>query len=135
MSPFQYGIDFGAIGGLQAMSGFLEVPPHPHLPTSHPTPNSHKAQGLRPPRPHRARWLQHLAGPTTAHLLADDARRVPKFLDRRLLRGLPGAPPVSVARVAAVHRVERCDDDHDESGWVVCGAVIDRVGEWVVYDV
>lgn len=25
MSPFQYGIDFGAIGGLQAMPGFLEV--------------------------------------------------------------------------------------------------------------
>jgi hypothetical protein len=25
MSPFQYGIDFGAIGGLQAMKGFLEV--------------------------------------------------------------------------------------------------------------
>jgi hypothetical protein len=25
MSPFQYGIDFGAIGGLQAMRGFLEV--------------------------------------------------------------------------------------------------------------
>ena len=25
MSPFQYGIDFGIIGGLQAMRGFLEV--------------------------------------------------------------------------------------------------------------
>jgi len=25
MSPFQYGIDFGLIGGLQAMVGFLEV--------------------------------------------------------------------------------------------------------------
>jgi hypothetical protein len=25
MSPFQYGIDFGAIGGLQAMPGFLKV--------------------------------------------------------------------------------------------------------------
>lgn len=25
MSPFQYGIDFGLIGGLQAMPGFLEV--------------------------------------------------------------------------------------------------------------
>ena len=25
MSPFQYGIDFGAIGGLQAMRGFLEI--------------------------------------------------------------------------------------------------------------
>jgi hypothetical protein len=25
MSPFQYGIDFGAIGGLQAMKGFLAV--------------------------------------------------------------------------------------------------------------
>lgn len=25
MSPFQYGIDFGAIGGLQAMKGFLQV--------------------------------------------------------------------------------------------------------------
>ncbi|KAF2689160.1 general substrate transporter [Lentithecium fluviatile CBS 122367] len=29
MSPFQYGIDFGAIGGLQAMPGFLEVFGHP----------------------------------------------------------------------------------------------------------
>ncbi|KAF1836257.1 general substrate transporter [Decorospora gaudefroyi] len=29
MSPFQYGIDFGAIGGLQAMRGFLEVFGHP----------------------------------------------------------------------------------------------------------
>jgi SP family sugar:H+ symporter-like MFS transporter len=28
MSPFQYGIDFGAIGGLQAMKGFLSV----HIP-------------------------------------------------------------------------------------------------------
>ena len=26
MCPFQYGIDFGIIGGLQAMPGFLEVP-------------------------------------------------------------------------------------------------------------
>lgn len=25
MCPFQYGIDFGVIGGLQAMPGFLEV--------------------------------------------------------------------------------------------------------------
>lgn len=25
LSPFQYGIDFGMIGGLQAMVGFLEV--------------------------------------------------------------------------------------------------------------
>jgi hypothetical protein len=25
MSPFQYGIDFGAIGGLQAMPGFLQA--------------------------------------------------------------------------------------------------------------
>ncbi|KAF1951237.1 general substrate transporter [Byssothecium circinans] len=34
MSPFQYGIDFGAIGGLQAMKGFLEVfgNPDPEVP-------------------------------------------------------------------------------------------------------
>lgn len=34
MSPFQYGIDFGAIGGLQAMKGFLEVFGHadPNVP-------------------------------------------------------------------------------------------------------
>jgi hypothetical protein len=25
LSPFQYGIDFGLIGGLQAMPGFLKV--------------------------------------------------------------------------------------------------------------
>lgn len=25
MCPFQYGVDFGIIGGLQAMPGFLEV--------------------------------------------------------------------------------------------------------------
>ena len=25
MSPFQYGIDFGLIGGMQAMIGFLKV--------------------------------------------------------------------------------------------------------------
>lgn len=25
MCPFQYGLDFGLIGGLQAMPGFLEV--------------------------------------------------------------------------------------------------------------
>jgi len=25
LSPFQYGVDFGLIGGLQAMNGFLEV--------------------------------------------------------------------------------------------------------------
>ena len=27
MSPFQYGIDFGLIGGMQAMIGFLKVLP------------------------------------------------------------------------------------------------------------
>jgi hypothetical protein len=32
MSPFQYGIDFGAIGGLQAMPGFLQV--RHNLPTT-----------------------------------------------------------------------------------------------------
>ena len=25
LSPFQYGVDFGLIGGLQAMTGFLQV--------------------------------------------------------------------------------------------------------------
>jgi hypothetical protein len=25
LSPFQYGVDFGLIGGLQAMTGFLKV--------------------------------------------------------------------------------------------------------------
>ncbi|KAL7778153.1 hypothetical protein CFE70_004829 [Pyrenophora teres f. teres 0-1] len=37
MSPFQYGIDFGAIGGLQAMRGFLQVfgHPDPHSPTGY----------------------------------------------------------------------------------------------------
>ncbi|OAL44464.1 MFS monosaccharide transporter-like protein [Pyrenochaeta sp. DS3sAY3a] len=37
MSPFQYGIDFGAIGGLQAMKGFLEVFGHadPASPTGY----------------------------------------------------------------------------------------------------
>jgi hypothetical protein len=29
LSPFQYGIDFGMIGGLQAMVGFLEVRNNP----------------------------------------------------------------------------------------------------------
>jgi hypothetical protein len=28
MSPFQYGIDFGLIGGMQAMVGFLKVCTH-----------------------------------------------------------------------------------------------------------
>lgn len=27
LSPFQYGLDFGLIGGLQAMPGFLKVVP------------------------------------------------------------------------------------------------------------
>ncbi len=27
LSPFQYGADFGLIGGMQAMKGFLEVLP------------------------------------------------------------------------------------------------------------
>jgi len=37
MSPFQYGIDFGAIGGLQAMPGFLQVFGHadPQSPTGY----------------------------------------------------------------------------------------------------
>ena len=30
LSPFQYGIDFGMIGGLQAMPGFLMVRPNRH---------------------------------------------------------------------------------------------------------
>lgn len=35
LSPFQYGVDFGLIGGLQAMPGFLMVFGHraPHLPS------------------------------------------------------------------------------------------------------
>ena len=32
LSPFQYGIDFGLIGGFQAMVGFLRVRQHPGLP-------------------------------------------------------------------------------------------------------
>lgn len=32
MSPFQYGIDFGLIGGMQAMVGFLQVF---HCPSMH----------------------------------------------------------------------------------------------------
>ncbi|KAF1935184.1 general substrate transporter [Clathrospora elynae] len=37
MSPFQYGIDFGAIGGLQAMRGFLQIFGHadPNVPSGH----------------------------------------------------------------------------------------------------
>ncbi len=33
LSPFQYGIDFGMIGGLQAMVGFLKVSIRPTKPT------------------------------------------------------------------------------------------------------
>jgi hypothetical protein len=31
LSPFQYGVDFGLIGGLQAMRGFLEVRDEPPM--------------------------------------------------------------------------------------------------------
>jgi hypothetical protein len=31
LSPFQYGVDFGLIGGLQAMPGFLKVSLEPRL--------------------------------------------------------------------------------------------------------
>ena len=31
MSPFQYGLDFGLIGGMQAMVGFLQVSTHDRL--------------------------------------------------------------------------------------------------------
>ena len=34
LSPFQYGIDFGLIGGLQAMVGFLKVS-QPSSPAGH----------------------------------------------------------------------------------------------------
>jgi hypothetical protein len=44
MSPFQYGIDFGAIGGLQAMPGFLQVrhtfPTHNNTKLNNPTRSS-----------------------------------------------------------------------------------------------
>jgi hypothetical protein len=58
MSPFQYGIDFGAIGGLQAMKGFLAV---------RNTSTLRKAEiddgrtGLRAQRPSFANRLQHFA--------------------------------------------------------------------------
>ncbi len=35
LAPFQYGVDFGLIGGLQAMKGFLEVRLCLILPLSH----------------------------------------------------------------------------------------------------
>jgi len=31
VTPFQYGLDFGLIGGLQAMRGFLQVHDLPHV--------------------------------------------------------------------------------------------------------
>lgn len=37
MCPFQYGLDFGLIGGLQAMKGFLEVSPSSITDLSHKT--------------------------------------------------------------------------------------------------
>jgi hypothetical protein len=50
MSPFQYGIDFGAIGGLQAMPGFLAVHPthNLHRPSS-PTNNKPRSSATRTP--------------------------------------------------------------------------------------
>lgn len=67
MSPFQYGIDFGAIGGLQAMSGFLEVPLHPHPPVSPSAP--------LPSTPKFTRSARFSATPTPPSPAATTSRR------------------------------------------------------------
>jgi hypothetical protein len=60
MCPFQYGLDFGLIGGIQAMVGFLKVRPgqpiskHPShnysLRSSDTRPLEHLWAGTSPPR-------------------------------------------------------------------------------------
>lgn len=74
LSPFQYGIDFGLIGGLQAMPGFLKVT----VSSNHRSrlyANDAKTD-LRPPSSKYSDRLEYIDRPTAANHVLDDPRRL-----------------------------------------------------------
>jgi hypothetical protein len=81
LSPFQYGFDFGMIGGLQAMVGFLKVlqdsPPPPRISWLSCCPD------LRLPNPQNTHRMEHHNRATATHLLTHDPRRLHQLRHRR----------------------------------------------------
>jgi hypothetical protein len=132
MSPFQYGIDFGAIGGLQAMPGFLKVS---YDGLSIKTPIVNEAPGLWPSRPYCPHRVQHFTRTTAAHLIIDDLGRLHQLLQRGVLRHLPRTAPVSLGGISTLLYCQCHHDGDDESFRSLCGSLPDRSCKRVVHDV
>lgn len=70
--PFEYGLDFGCIGGLQAMPGFLQV----RLYENGDLCNTHSKQGLWLRGSVYTRWIQHCSCSPTTYLITVDTWNV-----------------------------------------------------------
>jgi hypothetical protein len=110
LSPFQYGFDFGMIGGLQAMKGFLAVTTSPNTLQIHQilTPTA----GLWLPLPQVTNRLEHQHRAPATHLLPYDPRRLHQLRHRRRPIRALRTPVLSRLRMySLLHRQHHHDDD------------------------
>ena len=131
LAPFQYGIDFGMIGGLQAMPGFLKVR---RLVSIDPLPG----RALTPRAGLRLLFardrLEYRDDAPAVDLVAHDPGRIHQLRDGRLHGGQAGAKDVSVAGVDALLCVHRHHDDHDEHRGPVHRSFSYRACQRVLHD-
>lgn len=145
LSSFQYGLDFGVIGGLQAMIGFLKVRrqqcPHYLNPSclgykkrrrKHLTVDVHT--GLRRTPLGSAAQVEHLVGAAAAHLIAHGAGRLRILVVGGIHVALGGAPAVALDRLRSCLRVHGHHAGHRRHRGALRGAAHPGAGKWAAHD-
>lgn len=137
LSSFQYGLDFGVIGGLQAMIGFLKVRSsllYPifllgrvHLLTV-------GASGLRGTPLGSTTQVEHLVGAPAANLIPHGAGRLHLVLFGGLHVAVDRPPAVALDRLRARLRLDGHHAGHSRHRRALRRAPHPGAGEWVAHD-
>ncbi len=125
LSSFQYGLDFGIIGGLQAMIGFLEVrivqlTPELGLTTV-------DLWGESPVDPSR---VEHQCRTTATHLFVDDPRCLHFIVYSRAHSEIFWPQDVALDRLHWSLRFYGRYANYDADRGPVCRKADNRLGEW-----
>ena len=136
LSPFQYGIDFGLIGGLQAMPGFLKVrSEHSFIFTSYAAHAEHTTRiGVRPRGPRERNRLELVAGPPTAHHVPHVAGGLHELRNRGLRRHQAGSQVVPIRGLSGMYCFEHNHDDDDRYQRALYWTPSQRFGQWIFHD-
>jgi hypothetical protein len=122
LSPFQYGIDFGMIGGLQAMVGFLEVRGIFRLKC-----NVLKLLGLRLP-------YNQITNRVEPDIVAHDSGRLHQRRSRWYRCEQIRSSTVSMARLHHLLRRQHYHDDDYAHCCSICWTSHYWAGQWLFYD-